>query len=128
MSDIPADLHYSESHEWVKSEGENLLVGITDHAQQLLGDIVFVELPEVGTVLNKGQEFGVIESVKAASDLYMPVGGEIVEVNQALADAPDDVNQNAYDSGWLLKIRPENESEVEQLLSAEAYAELISEE
>lgn len=128
MSDIPADLHYSETHEWIKSEGEHLLVGITDHAQQLLGDIVFVELPEVGSELNKGQEFGVIESVKAASDLYMPVSGEIIEVNQALMDTPDEVNQSPYESGWLLKVRMSNEGELEQLKSAEAYAEFISEE
>lgn len=128
MSDIPADLRYSETHEWIKSDGDHLLVGITDHAQQLLGDIVFVELPEVGTALNKGEEFGVIESVKAASDLYMPVSGEVVEVNQALTDTPDQVNQSPYESGWLIKLRLEKDDELRQLQSAEAYAEFISEE
>ena len=126
MSNLPTNLRYAESHEWVLDNKDGTVtVGITDHAQQALGDVVFVELPEVGTALNKGQEFGVIESVKAASDLYSPVVGEVIEVNDALEDAPETVNESPYEGGWIMKVRLDSDS-LDGLLDADAYQATLS--
>ncbi|MFQ3787503.1 glycine cleavage system protein GcvH [Halomonas sp. A29] len=126
MSSIPANLRYNDSHEWVLDNGDGTVtIGITDHAQEALGDVVFVELPEVGRTLKKGEEFGVIESVKAASDLYAPLAGEIVEVNEALESAPETVNEAPYEGGWIMKVRVENAAAVEALLDAEAYQAVV---
>ena len=127
MSKIPADLKYSKSHEWVREEGGMITVGITDHAQELLGDIVFVELPEVGGEIDLDGECGVIESVKAASDLYAPMAGEIVEVNEALADSPESINETPYDA-WVFRIKPTSSDALEQLLDAAAYTEVVEAE
>ncbi|BBI51324.1 glycine cleavage system H protein [Vreelandella olivaria] len=126
MSNLPANLRYAESHEWVlDNQDGTVTVGITDHAQQALGDVVFVELPEVGTALSKGQEFGVIESVKAASDLYSPVVGEVIEVNDALEDAPETVNEAPYEGGWIMKVRLDGDA-LDGLLDADAYQATLS--
>lgn len=127
MSEIPADLKYSKSHEWVRNDGGTVTVGITDHAQELLGDIVFVELPEVGAQVDTEGECGVVESVKAASDLYAPLAGEIVEVNEELMDGPEQVNDAPYDS-WILKIKLDNEGDIDQLLDADSYAAVVEAE
>ncbi|MEQ6917548.1 glycine cleavage system protein GcvH [Halomonas aquatica] len=122
MSTIPANLRYAESHEWVLDNGDgSVTIGITDHAQEALGDVVFVELPEIGSTLAVGDEFGVIESVKAASDLYAPVAGEIIEINEALEDAPETVNESPYEDGWIMKVRLDDEAAMEKLLDADAY-------
>ena len=106
MSNLPTNLRYAKSHEWVLDHQDGTVtIGITDHAQEALGDVVFVELPEVGQELSKGKEFGVIESVKAASDLYSPVDGEVIEINDALEDAPETVNDAPYEGGWMMKVR-----------------------
>lgn len=129
MSDIPNHLRYSESHEWVLDNGDGTVtIGITDHAQESLGDVVFVDLPEVGATLALGEEFGVVESVKAASDLYAPLSGEVTEINELLEDQPEQVNENPYTDAWLLKLRIEDESKLAELLDAEAYAELVDNE
>lgn len=125
MTKIPADRRYAQTHEWIHLDEDGLArVGITDHAQQQLGDVVFVELPEPGRKVNAGQSCAVIESVKAASDIYSPVSGEITQVNAALADAPESVNQDAY-AGWLFAVRLSNASEYEALLDADAYRALL---
>lgn len=122
MSSIPANLRYADSHEWVLDNGDGTVtIGISDHAQQALGDVVFVELPEVGRTLAVGDEVGVIESVKAASDLYAPVAGEILAVNEALEDAPETVNESPYEEGWLMKVRLDDASALDDLLDADAY-------
>lgn len=129
MSSIPANLRYTDSHEWILDNGDGTVtIGITDHAQEALGDVVFVELPEVGTSLARGDEFGVIESVKAASDLYAPVDGEVVEVNEALEDAPETVNDAPYEDGWIMKVRLDDESAVDNLLDADGYQTVIDAE
>lgn len=121
MSNIPADLRYAASHEWARLEADgSVTVGISDHAQDALGDVVYVELPEVGKVLAAGQEAGVVESVKAASDIYAPVGGEVIAVNEALADAPELVNSDPYGS-WFFKLAPSNPAQLESLLDAAGY-------
>lgn len=126
MSNLPANLRYAESHEWVLDHQDGTVtIGITDHAQEALGDVVFVELPEVGQELSKGQEFGVIESVKAASDLYSPVNGDVIEVNEALEDAPETVNEAPYEGGWMMKVRLTDQN-LEGLLNAEAYQATLS--
>jgi glycine cleavage system H protein len=121
----PNDRKYSQDHEWVKLEGDLAVIGITDYAQDQLGDVVYVELPDVGTRLAQFEVFGVIESVKTASDLYAPVSGEIVEINQAVVDDPAQVNDSPYDAGWLLKVRPTDsealQRELAELMEAEAY-------
>lgn len=120
MTQVPTDRQYAESHEWVQDNGDGTVtVGISDHAQQSLGDVVFVELPEAGQMLAKGDEFGVIESVKAASDLYAPIAGEIVAVNEDLEDAPENVNEAPYEDGWIMKVRLDGA--VEGLMDAETY-------
>ncbi len=118
---IPDNLRYMESHEWVKSEDDIATVGITDYAQSEIQDIVFVELPDVGTQLTQKAELGVIESVKAAFDLYSPVSGEVLEVNETLLDAPEQVNDSPYDDGWFLKIKMTDPSELDALLDADGY-------
>lgn len=129
MSNIPDDLKYTKTHEWVKQEADGTLtVGITDHAQNLLGDMVFVELPEAGSDYNTGDDCAVVESVKAASDVYCPVSGEIIETNDAIVDAPEIVNQDPFGDGWLFKVKPADAGEIEDLLNAEAYLELTEEE
>ena len=125
MSEIPTDLRYSESHEWVSQKEDGVVkVGISDHAQEQLGDVVFVELPEEGATFGQGDACAVIESVKAASDIYSPVTGEIVAVNQAVVDSPEIINNDPYGDGWLFSVRLEDEGELEELLDAERYAEL----
>jgi glycine cleavage system H protein len=122
MSEIPGDLKYMKSHEWVRDNGDGTVtVGITDHAQELLGDLVFVETPETGASLAAEQAAAVVESVKAASDVYAPLGGEVVEVNEALADAPETINQDPYGEGWIFKLRMADSNELGGLLDAEAY-------
>lgn len=124
MSNVPSDLKYTESHEWVRDEGDGVVsIGITDHAQELLGDLVFVELPEVGASLDKGGDCAVVESVKAASDVYAPLSGEVVEVNEDLADAPETINGDAYGDGWMFKLKVSDAAELDELMGAEAYAE-----
>ena len=125
MSSVPEDLRYTKDHEWLKASADGTaLVGITDYAQQSLGDIVYVELPKVGTKFASGATFGVVESVKAASDLYMPIEAEVVEVNSTLESMPELVNQVPYVGGWMLKIRLANPASVDHLLDAAAYQQL----
>jgi glycine cleavage system H protein len=123
---VPEELQYTRSHEWVRREGgETATVGITDHAQDELGDVVFVELPEVGATFDAGEAFGAVESVKAVSDLYAPVGGEVLEVNGALEDAPEKINEDPYGDGWILKLRAGGEGD---LLSAQEYEQFLEQE
>jgi glycine cleavage system H protein len=129
MSNIPSELKYTKSHEWVRDEGDGTVyVGITDHAQEQLGDLVFVELPEVGELLTAGSECAVVESVKAASDIYAPLSGEVLSINEALADAPETVNEDAYGDGWLFCMRMDDEGEMDELLDADGYAGVIESE
>ena len=123
---VPEELQYTRSHEWVRTEGDTATIGITDHAQDELGDVVFVELPEVGATLDAGDSFGTVESVKAVSDLYTPVGGEVVEVNEALGDSPEKINEDPYGEGWILKVRVSDEGA--GLLSASEYEQFLEEE
>ena len=122
---IPDDLQYTKSHEWVRIEGDTATIGITDHAQDELGDVVFVELPEEGDTFDADESFGTVESVKAVSDLYTPVGGEVVEVNSALEDAPENINEDPYGEGWIVKLRTTDEAD---LLSSEEYEKVVEEE
>jgi glycine cleavage system H protein len=115
------DRKYTRSHEWAKLDGDVVVIGISDHAQQELGDITFVELPAVGDTVEAGGECGVVESVKAASDLYAPIGGEVVAVNDALEDAPELINQDAWEAGWIVKLKPSDVSEMDALMSAADY-------
>ena len=125
MADIPNNLKFLESHEWAREEDDgSVTVGISDHAQGLLGDIVFVELPEVGSEVNKQDDVAVVESVKAASDVYTPLSGEVLEVNEALNDSPEIINSSPYEDGWFFKIKPNNIEELSELLDNEAYREL----
>jgi len=129
MSNVPSELKYTKSHEWIRTETDgSITVGITDHAQELLGDMVFIELPETETNYTPGDECAVVESVKAASDVYSPITGEVIAINEELADAPETVNEDAFDTGWMFKMQPEDAGEIDELMSAEAYAELIAEE
>ena len=126
MSNIPADLKYLSSHEWVRVEADGTLtVGISDHAQSALGDLVFVETPDLGRQLKAGEAFAVVESVKAASDVYSPVSGEVLAVNEALGATPELINQSPYSEGWLMKIRPGDAAEVSALLDAAAYQAVV---
>ena len=122
---IPEDLQYTKSHEWVRIEGDTATIGITDHAQDELGDVVFVELPDEGATFDAGESFGTVESVKAVSDLYTPVGGEVVEVNSALEDAPENINEDPYGEGWIVKLRTTDGAD---LLSPEEYEKVVEEE
>lgn len=129
MSEIPSDLRYTESHEWVSQEEEGVVkVGISEHAQEQLGDLVFVELPEEGDTFGRGDACAVVESVKAASDIYCPVSGEVVVVNEALADTPEIVNNDPYGDGWLFSVRLDDPSELDQLMGADAYREHLADE
>lgn len=114
---------YQDSHEWARKDGDLVVVGISDYAQDSLGDVVYVELPEVGTTKAKGEPFGIVESVKSASDVYMPVSGEVVEINSVLEDDSAKVNESAFGDGWLIKVKPSDPAEYDQLMSAEAYEE-----
>ena len=126
MSKILDDIRYADSHEWVKLEGDIATVGITDYAQHALGDIVYVDMPEVGDEVTKGEDFGAVESVKAASDLISPVSGEVVEVNEALEDAPELINEDAF-ANWIMKVKLSDASEIDALLDAAAYAKVCEE-
>ena len=129
MSNIPAELRYATSHEWVRPEGDGIFtVGITEHAQDLLGDMVFVDLPDVGDDIAAGDDAAVAESVKAASDVYAPITGEVIAVNEDLEDSPELVNSDPYGDGWMFKVKAEDVSEVEGLLDAEGYAQNIEDE
>jgi len=129
MSNIPSELRYATSHEWVRNEGNGIVtIGITEHAQDLLGDMVFVELPDVGDEISTGDDVAVAESVKAASDIYAPVSGEVIEVNEDLEDSPELVNSDAYGDGWMFKVKLADESELDALLDAEGYANSIDED
>ena len=129
MSEIPTELRYTKSHEWVRLEEDGTVtVGISDHAQELLGDLVFVELPEVGTQMAAEEACCVVESVKAASDVYMPITGEIIDTNQALVDEPEIINSSPYDDGWVFKIKPDDADDVEQLMDASTYESEIADE
>ena len=129
MSNVPADLKYARTHEWVRREEDgSLTVGITEHAQELLGDMVYIEVPEVGDQVQAGDACAVVESVKAASDVYAPVSGEVVAANEALADSPELVNQSPYEDGWLMRIQPEDAAAAEALLDADAYQTALAED
>src|SRR6056297_129965 len=125
---VKENLYYSEDHEWVREEEDCLVIGVSDFAQEELGDIVFVELPEVEEEFDKDDSFGVLESVKAVSDTFIPVSGRVIEVNEALIDNPELINDDPYGEGWLIKVDPADDSELDELLSAEEYAEFIEEE
>ena len=123
MSNIPADLKYVDTHEWLRLEADGTVtIGITDHAQELLGDVVYVELPQVGTSYETGAEAGVVESVKAASDVYAPIAGEVVAINDDLVNAPEKANQDPYGEAWFFRVRPSNAAELDSLLDAAGYA------
>tara|TARA_Y100001960_G_scaffold116948_1_gene125206 strand:- start:67 stop:456 length:390 start_codon:yes stop_codon:yes gene_type:complete len=129
LSNIPDDLKYASTHEWISVNEEGLVtVGISDHAQEALGDIVFVELPEAGASVNSKEEVAVVESVKAASDIYSPITGEVIEVNESLLDSPETVNESPYELGWFFKIRMENEAELDDLMNSETYSEYCDNE
>ncbi|MBV2093123.1 MAG: glycine cleavage system protein GcvH [Candidatus Thiodiazotropha sp. (ex. Lucinisca nassula)] len=129
MSNTPTDRRYAKSHEWIKDEGDgSLTIGITDHAQELLGDLVFVDLPEVGQSLDAGGDCAVVESVKAASDVYSPVSGEVIAINDALDGAPETINEDAFGDGWMFKVKASDMSELDGLLDAEGYDALVAEE
>ena len=118
---LPDDIRYAESHEWAKAEGDNIKVGVSDYAQDQLGDIVFVEMPEVGETFDKGTEFGTVESVKAVSELNIPIGGEIVAVNSALEDSPELINNTPYSDGWMIEVKADDPAELEALMTKDAY-------
>lgn len=129
MSNIPTELKYTSSHEWIRAEDNgSYTIGISEHAQELLGDMVFIELPEVGDSVSAGDECAVAESVKAASDIYAPLSGEVIAVNEALEDSPELVNTDAFGDGWLMRIMPSDTTELENMLDAIAYQAIIDEE
>ncbi|KAF1008034.1 MAG: Glycine cleavage system H protein [Luteibacter sp.] len=129
MSDIPGDLKFAKSHEWVRVEQDGTVtVGISDHAQAQLGDLVYVELPEVGSSVQAGNGTAVVESVKAASDIYSPLSGEVIAVNEELADAPETINSDAYGDGWIFKLKISDKSELDNLLTPDEYSELVENE
>jgi glycine cleavage system H protein len=128
MAQIPEDLHYSKDHEWVRVEGNTAVVGITDYAQDSLGDVVYVEVPKVGDEFAANESFGSVESVKAVSEVFSPVSGEIVGVNEALADEPEKVNQDPYGSGWMIRVQMSNPGEVDSLLTAAEYEDFTKAE
>ena len=129
MSNLPEELKYTKEHEWIRDEGDgSVTVGITDHAQKLLGDLVFVELPEVGASLEAGADCVVVESVKAASDVYSPLNGEVAAVNDALGDAPEVINDDPYGEGWIFKMKPADAADLGALLDAAAYAAVVAAE
>ena len=122
---LPDDLRYAKDHEWTRLEGNKAIIGIDDYAQDQLGDIVFVELPEVGATFSKGEEFGVVESVKAVSELFMPIGGEILAINAALEKTPEHVNNSPYEDGWMIEIKPSDVAEIDALMDKEAYIKML---
>jgi len=122
---LPDDLRYAKNHEWAKSQGDKVKIGIDDYAQDQLGDIVFVELPEVGATFSKGDEFGTVESVKAVSELFMPVGGEILAINTSLEETPEHVNNSPYEDGWMIEIKPSDVAEIDALMDKEAYIKML---
>ena len=124
----PSDLRYTEEHEWVRLEGSTAVIGITDYAQGELGDIVFVELPNPETQVERGDVFGTIEAVKTVADLYSPISGKVIEVNESLNDQPEIVNQNSYEDGWMVRIEPDDVSELEALMDAGAYRSHVGQE
>ncbi len=129
MSELRSELKYLSSHEWARVEDDgSVTVGITDHAQEALGDVVYVEMPEVGSIVTCGQEAGVVESVKAASDIYSPISGEVIEVNEALEDAPETVNGSPFDDGWFFKVQPSDVLELDNAMDADAYKANIEED
>ncbi|KPD03273.1 glycine cleavage system protein GcvH [Moellerella wisconsensis] len=129
MSNAPAELKYTSEHEWLRAEGNGeFTVGITAHAQETLGDMVFIDLPDVGTEVNMGEECAVVESVKAASDIYAPLSGQIIAVNETLNDSPELVNEQPYQEGWIFRIKASDEAEIANLLDADVYLALIEEE
>ena len=129
MSNVPTEMRYTKSHEWVsRNEDGSFTVGITDHAQHLLGDMVFVDVPEAGTEYSEGEDCAVVESVKAASDVYCPINGEVVESNETQADKPEIINTDPYGDGWIFKIKPSDESDFDGLMDADAYSEMIADE
>ena len=125
---FPKELKYTDQHEWTRIESDSATIGITDYAQQSLGDIVYVELPEIGTEVKKGEEFGAIESVKAASDTYSPLTGEVTEINEDLQEHPEYINQSPYDKGWIIKIKIKDSSEINDLMNSRQYQEYIKSE
>ncbi len=125
---IDPEARYAESHEWVRQDGDEFVCGISDHAQESLSDIVYVELPEVGDVFDQGETFGVVESVKAASDVYIPMGGEITAINEALEDAPEVLNEDPYGEGWIIRFEPSDPDEFDELMSPEEYETFVAEE
>jgi glycine cleavage system H protein len=125
MANIPKDLKYTREHEWAKQEGDRVRVGITAYAQEQLGDVVFVELPKVGAKVTATKNFGVVESVKAVSDLFAPISGEVVEINAELSQKPETVNQDPYGRGWMIVVKPSNKGEWDQLLTAQQYEEFL---
>jgi glycine cleavage system H protein len=128
MMNYPADFRYTKEHEWVKVDGTIATIGITDHAQHELGDIVYVDLPKVGAEAEAGKTFGSVESVKAVSDIYAPVAGEIVEINESLASAPEKLNEDPHGAAWLIKVRLTSQEEIKQLMTAEEYQEYVGAE
>ncbi len=126
--EFPEDLKYSKEHEWVRLEGDTAVIGITDYAQDSLGDVVYVELPAEGDAVTRGETFGVVESVKAVSDLYSPVSGSVVEMNDAVVDGPEAINEDPYTEAWMLKVELDNIDEIEELLTADEYQQFIEEE
>ena len=124
-NDVREGLKYTETHEWIKQKGDNVIVGITDHAQSELTDIVFVELPETGKLLKKGDELCVVESVKSVSEIYAPVSGKIIKINENLEDSPEIINQKPYEDGWLVEIELSEEAEIEDLMDSEEYKKII---
>ena len=129
MSEIPSDLRYARTHEWARLEEDGTVtVGITDHAQNALGDVVFVEQPEVGEPVAAGEEAGVVESVKAASDIYAPISGTVVAVNEALEEAPEKVNEDPYGDGWFFRLEPDDPADLDDMLDAEGYGEMLENE
>ena len=128
MSNTPEDLSYTKDHEWVRVKGDEATVGITDHAQNQLGDVVYVELPKVGDKFDSAEPFGYVESVKAVSEIYMPLGGSVTQVNESLNDSPEQVNEDPYGDGWMIRIKIDNPSQVDALLTAVEYEDYIKEE
>ena len=126
--DFPEDLRYTREHEWARKKGTSYVVGITDFAQEQLGDVVYVELPDVGDPVKKGESFGVVESTKAVSDLYAPVSGKVVEINSPLVDAPEGINEDPYGEGWMIAVEPSDTKELDALLDAKGYTSLVQEQ
>ncbi len=125
---IPDDLRYTREHEWARKKGKNVAVGITEYAQDQLGDVVYLELPDIGDAVKKGEAFGVVESTKAVSELFAPVSGKIVEVNDPLADAPETINEDPYEEGWMVVIEPSDPAELDALMDAKAYQSFLEEQ